>query len=163
MAQALKPLCLIQFWSWMNSLFSILALWGNKNWPPSMKVKKLKIFWHKMGSMDCKWSSLNAPSTQTPLSHPILKLWEFHISGHVGEVKYKNNFKKSTLGTWTYTKVRKNIFYHKMKKFYHNFSNTGQLVRSGLLWGEKWKSERWSGSPYGWRAYRVLRVRGYCG
>ena len=29
-----------------------MALWGNKNWPPSMKVKKL---------MGCKWSSLNAP------------------------------------------------------------------------------------------------------
>ena len=60
----------------MNSLFSILALWGNKNWPPSMKVKKLKIFWDKMGSKGCKWSSLNAPGTQSPLSHPILKLDE---------------------------------------------------------------------------------------
>ena len=57
--------------------FPIIGLWGNKNQPPSMKVKKLKIFWNKMGSMDCKWSSLNAPGTQTPLSHPILKLGEF--------------------------------------------------------------------------------------
>ena len=24
------------------SLFLLLALWGNKNWPPSMKVKNLK-------------------------------------------------------------------------------------------------------------------------
>ena len=59
------------------SLFPLLALWGNKNWPPSMKVKKLKIFQDKMGSMGCKWSSLNAPGTQSPLSHPILKLDEF--------------------------------------------------------------------------------------
>ena len=75
-ALKLKPLCLIQFQGWENSLFPLLALWGNKNWPTSMKVKKLKIFWNKMGSMDCKWSSLNAPGTQTPLPHPILKLGE---------------------------------------------------------------------------------------
>ena len=59
------------------TLFPLLAPLGNKNWPPSMKVKKLKIFCHKMGSMGCKWSSLHAPGTQTPLSHPILKLDEF--------------------------------------------------------------------------------------
>ena len=57
MALALNPLSLIQFWSWKNSLFSQLALWGNKKWPPSMKVKKLKIFWDKMSSKGCKWSS----------------------------------------------------------------------------------------------------------
>ena len=49
MPQALKPLCLIQFWSWKNSLFPLLALWGNKNWLPSMKVKKLQTFENKMG------------------------------------------------------------------------------------------------------------------
>ena len=38
MPQALKTLCLIQFWSWKNSLFPLLALWGNKKWLPSMKV-----------------------------------------------------------------------------------------------------------------------------
>ena len=62
--KALKFSCLIQFWSWVNSLFPLLALWGNKNWPPSMKVEKLKIFWDKMGSMGCIWSSLNAPGTE---------------------------------------------------------------------------------------------------
>ena len=76
MLQALKTLCLIQFWSWMNSLFPLLALWGNKNWPPSMKVKKLKIFWNKMGSMGCKGSSLNTPGTENSLCHSILKLDE---------------------------------------------------------------------------------------
>ena len=77
MPQALKTLCLIHFWGWMNSPFPLLALWGNKNWPPSMKVKKLKIFWEKMSPKGCKWSSLNAPGTENPLSHPILKLHEF--------------------------------------------------------------------------------------
>ena len=61
--------CLTELWSWMNPPFPLLALWGNKNWPPSMKVKKLKIFWNKMGSMGCKWSSLNAPGTESSLSH----------------------------------------------------------------------------------------------
>ena len=28
----------------MNSLFPVLALWGNKNGPPSMKVKKVENF-----------------------------------------------------------------------------------------------------------------------
>ena len=32
MPQALKTLCLIQFWSWKNSLFPLLALWGNRKW-----------------------------------------------------------------------------------------------------------------------------------
>ena len=41
MPQALKPLCLIQFWSWENSLFWLLAFWGNKNGLPSMKVEEL--------------------------------------------------------------------------------------------------------------------------
>ena len=64
----------------MNSLFSILALLGNKNWPPSMKVKRLKIFLDKMGSKDFKWSSLNAQGTKSPMYHPILKLDEFILS-----------------------------------------------------------------------------------
>ena len=77
MPQALETLCLIQFWSWENSPFPLLALWGNKKWLPSMKVKKLlKIlikkrllamrvkkmnnFQNKMSWMGCNWSSLNA-------------------------------------------------------------------------------------------------------
>ena len=42
-----------------------------------MKVQKLGNFGNKSGLTGCKWSSLNAPGTQTPLSHPILKLGEF--------------------------------------------------------------------------------------
>ena len=55
----------------------LLALWGNKNGLPSMKVKTLENFQNKIGLKGCKWSSLNAPGTQTPLSHPYLKVEEF--------------------------------------------------------------------------------------
>ena len=40
MSHILKVASLIQFMSWVIPLFPILALWGNKNWPPSMKVEK---------------------------------------------------------------------------------------------------------------------------
>ena len=65
------------FLSQINPPFPLLALWGNKNGPPSMKLIKLNIFWNKMGSMGCKWSSLNATGTETPLSHSLLGLEEF--------------------------------------------------------------------------------------
>ena len=58
-------------------LFPLLALWGNKNWPHSMKVKKMETFQDKNGLMGCKWSSLNAPSTENPLSHSLLELGDF--------------------------------------------------------------------------------------
>ena len=61
----------------LNSLFSQLVLWGNKNWAPSMKVKETENLPYKMGSKGSKWPSLNAPGTQTPLSPPILELDEF--------------------------------------------------------------------------------------
>ena len=48
-----------------------------KNWPPSMKVKKMENFWNKRGLKGCRWSSLNAPGTEHPLSHPLLGLEEF--------------------------------------------------------------------------------------
>ena len=57
--------------------FQLLALWGNKNWPPSMKVEKMENFQNKRCLMGCKWSGLNAPGTETPLCHPILRLDEF--------------------------------------------------------------------------------------
>ena len=59
------------------SLFPLLALWGNKNWLPSMKVRKFEIVQNKMGWKGCTWSSLNTPGTETPLSHRNLKLEEF--------------------------------------------------------------------------------------
>ena len=86
MPQALKPLCLIQFESWVNSIFPLLALWGNKNWPPSMKMEKLENPQSKSGLKGCKWSRLKGPGTQTPKSHPNLKLSElsFLIIGPLG-------------------------------------------------------------------------------
>ena len=77
MPQALISLCLIEFGSWMNSLFFILVLWGNKNWPPSMKMKKMETFHIKCGLMGCPRSSLNTPGTGNTQHHPILKLGEF--------------------------------------------------------------------------------------
>ena len=74
MPLALKPLCLIQFWNWKISLFSLIALWGKKNWPPRMKVQQIGNCQNKMGLKGCKWSSLNAPGTQTPLSHSVLEM-----------------------------------------------------------------------------------------
>ena len=77
MPQAPKPLCPIQFWGWMNALFLLLALWGNKNWPASMKEEKLEKFDNKSGLKGCKWARFNGPGTENPLSYPILKLGEF--------------------------------------------------------------------------------------
>ena len=68
MPQALESICVIQFWSWVNPPFPLLALWGNKKWLPSMKVKKMEKFQNKIGWMDSKWSSLNVPGTENPLS-----------------------------------------------------------------------------------------------
>ena len=77
MPQALKTHCLILFWGCDNSFFPLLALWGNKNWPPSMKVKKLENSKNKRGLKGCKWSSLDVPGTGNPLSHSLWGLKEF--------------------------------------------------------------------------------------
>ena len=57
-----------------NFLFPLLALWGIKNWLPSIEVKNLKISFNKIGLKGYKWSSLNVPSTGNPLSHSFLGL-----------------------------------------------------------------------------------------
>ena len=77
---ALKPFSLIHILSCENFPFPLLALWGNKIGLPSMKTKKLQSFQDKMGLKGSKWSSLDAPGTQSPLSHSILKLDEFHFT-----------------------------------------------------------------------------------
>ena len=41
-----------------------------------MKVKKLKKCHNEIGVNGYKWSNLNSPGTQSPLSHPILRLDE---------------------------------------------------------------------------------------
>ena len=47
---------------------------------PSIKMWKLENLGNKIGLTGCKWSSLNAPGTQTPLYHPFLELGEFPFS-----------------------------------------------------------------------------------
>ena len=39
---------------------------------PSMKVKKVENLRIKISSIGGKWSSLNAPSTEAPVSHRLL-------------------------------------------------------------------------------------------
>ena len=56
--------------------FLILALWGNKNWPPSIKVQKFENQENKIGLRGCKWSSLNAPGIYSPEYHSS---WENSI------------------------------------------------------------------------------------
>ena len=41
-SQPLNSLHLIHFQSCEISVFPLLALWGNKNWPPSIKVKNVE-------------------------------------------------------------------------------------------------------------------------
>ena len=45
-----------------------------------MKVKKFENVQSESGLMGCKWSNLNPPGTDTPLSHPYWKLQEFPFS-----------------------------------------------------------------------------------
>ena len=80
MPQAPKPTCLIHLCSWEISPFSLLALWGNENCPPYIKVKQIEIFLNKMSLKGCKRSSLNAPGTLTPLSHSLLGFGDFPFS-----------------------------------------------------------------------------------
>ena len=47
-----------------------------------MKVKKMEFLQDKSGLKACKWSSLNAPGTENPLSHSLLGFEKF--------VEYKN-------------------------------------------------------------------------
>ena len=72
----------------VRQLRSVLALVprSNKNWPPSMKVKKMEKFENKMGLMGYKCTSLNAPGIKIHLCHPILELGElpFPIIGPLG-------------------------------------------------------------------------------
>ena len=59
MLQALKILPIFHFLGCeisLLSLLSLLALWGNKNWPPRIKVKQIEISQNKTGIKGCKWS-----------------------------------------------------------------------------------------------------------
>ena len=56
---------LIHFESWEDSHFSQLALWGNKNWPSSIKTKHFEKFRNKIGSTCWERPRLDAPGTKT--------------------------------------------------------------------------------------------------
>ena len=45
-----------------------------------MKGKKMENLWDKISLTSCKWSSLNAPSTETPVSHSLLSESLFSFS-----------------------------------------------------------------------------------
>ena len=76
MPPPLKLPSFIHFESWENSLFSQLALWGNKNWPSSIKMKHFEKFQNKTGSTYCIWSSLNAPGTEILIFFKKPEIWE---------------------------------------------------------------------------------------
>ena len=61
----------------LGELPFLLALWGNKNWPLSIKVREMENCQNKMGLKGCKWSSLNAQGTENHLTNPYLKLSDF--------------------------------------------------------------------------------------
>ena len=77
MPQAHNTLFLIHFWSWEKSLSSLLVLWGNKNWPPSIKMKEMENSKNKMQLMGYKWPSLNAQGIQDPTCHSFLEFGDF--------------------------------------------------------------------------------------
>ena len=54
-----------------NKIALIGCKWsrGNKNWPPSIKVKEMENLGNKIDLIGCKWSSLNAPGIEKPVPH----------------------------------------------------------------------------------------------
>ena len=51
--------------------------------PPQYKDQEVGKFWDKISFTNCKWSKLNAPGTEIPVSHPFLgeSLFSFPLSG----------------------------------------------------------------------------------
>ena len=68
--------------------------------PPSMNVENFENYQNKSGSKGCQWSRLNAPGTQTPLSHPILKLGQFPfpIIGPLGQYELASQYESEKDG-----------------------------------------------------------------
>ena len=60
-----------------SSLFSLLAHWANKNWPPSMKVQQIENCQNKIGLIGWK---CECPGHSHPLSHTVLELDNSHLS-----------------------------------------------------------------------------------
>ena len=71
------PIVILHFWSWMYSLFSLLGLWGKKNWRPNLNRYKLKI-------ARTKWAK-KAANGQVWMLHSLkplglIFLWNWMIS-----------------------------------------------------------------------------------
>ena len=47
--------------------------WVIRKGSPSIKVGMVEIFCNKFSSRGCKWSSLDAQGSETPVSHPFLE------------------------------------------------------------------------------------------
>ena len=59
----------------------------------SIKMRKLEVFWNQISSTGCKWSSLDAPGTDSPVSHPFLGESLFLISSLWGNKKRELQYK----------------------------------------------------------------------
>ena len=55
-----------------------------------MKVKKLENYLKMRGAKGYKWSSLNAPGSETSLSHPVSELEESSPPGHYFRINVKS-------------------------------------------------------------------------
>ena len=56
---------------WGDSPFLIFSCGEKRIGLPSKKLRKLEIFWNTISLTGCKWSNLNAPSIETPVSHSL--------------------------------------------------------------------------------------------
>ena len=70
MPQAPKPLSLILFWSCENSLFQLLALWGNKNWPPQYEGEKVRTISEQKGLNLLQMTQFECPRPSNPSASP---------------------------------------------------------------------------------------------
>ena len=84
MSQALETPCLIQFWSWMISLFWWLDLWGNKNGLPVWKWKSWKNSLLLMFGK-CDRFNLRVYFTVFP---PVYSCWLQHL--HISSLSKKS-------------------------------------------------------------------------
>ena len=64
-----------------------------------MKMKKSENFQNKSGLKGCKWSSLNTPGTENPLSYALMGLdnFPFPIIGPLGNKNWPPSMKVKNL------------------------------------------------------------------
>ena len=77
MTQVCKPFSVIHFLELEKFPFLIIGLWGNKNWPPCIKMRQMENYKNKLGLKGCKWSSLNDSGTQTLQSYEFLQSFRY--------------------------------------------------------------------------------------